>query len=319
MQELKVSVFCLAYNHEKYIRHCLEGFVMQKTNFRYEVLINDDASTDKTAEIIREYQEKYPDIIKPIYQKENQYSKGIKIIRGILSPLAKGKYFAFCEGDDCWTDENKLQIQFDFMENNKKYSACSHKTKVEYYDGGFSISPNFKKSKDITFEQIAFFGRIETSSFFMKREVYQSVPNLFRAKSFGDHQLFLHSATCGKIRCINRVMSLYRKGIPGSWSDRTKTKEQIYHFYCEHIELAQKMMDYYQDKKVKCVLEKRKNLLMTYNFIYQEDEKLLKEQPYNKIHKQIKRKEKRKRLRNKFFNFLKKNKMLMFFKNKIKK
>lgn len=91
--EIMVSVICTAYNHEKYIRQCLDGFVMQKTNFKYEVIVHDDASTDNTAEIIREYEKKYPEIIKPIYQKENQYSKGVSIGK-IIYPLCQGKYLA---------------------------------------------------------------------------------------------------------------------------------------------------------------------------------------------------------------------------------
>ena len=103
-----VSVYCLAYNHEQYIRDALEGFVRQKTNFRYEVLVHDDASTDNTPAIIREYAQKYPDIIKPIFQTENQYSKGVKILPEIIHPKSSGRYIAFCEGDDYWCDENKL-------------------------------------------------------------------------------------------------------------------------------------------------------------------------------------------------------------------
>ena len=115
-QEIVVSTYCLAYNHEKFIRDALEGFVSQKTNFRYEVLVHDDASTDGTARIIREYEEKYPDIIKPIYQKENQYSKGIDIVGTIITPRLKGTYIAICEGDDYWTDPEKLQRQVDILE-----------------------------------------------------------------------------------------------------------------------------------------------------------------------------------------------------------
>ena len=103
-----VSVICLAYNHEKYIRKTLEGFVKQKTNFSVEYIIHDDASTDSTASIVREFEEKYPDLIKPIYQKENQYSKGVPITRN-LQMQVQGKYIAFCEGDDYWIDEYKLQ------------------------------------------------------------------------------------------------------------------------------------------------------------------------------------------------------------------
>jgi len=112
-----VSIVCITYNHERYIRDCLEGFLMQKTNFPIEILIHDDASTDSTADIIREYQKKRPDIIKPILQKENQYSKiGCgPIIKNIFSRCS-GKYIALCEGDDFWTDQFKLQKQFDLFQ-----------------------------------------------------------------------------------------------------------------------------------------------------------------------------------------------------------
>lgn len=116
--DIMVSVICTAYNHEKYIVKCLDGFINQKTNFKFEVLINDDASTDNTAKIIREYETMYPDIIKPFYQEKNLYSQKIPITKSILFPNCRGKYIALCEGDDYWTDENKLQSQFDALENN---------------------------------------------------------------------------------------------------------------------------------------------------------------------------------------------------------
>lgn len=119
---LMVSIMCITYNHEPYIRQCLEGFVMQKTNFRFEAIVHDDASTDGTAAIIREYAEKYPDIIKPIYETENQYSKHDGSLRRIMDEACKGKYIALCEGDDYWTDPQKLQIQVDFMENHQIFS-----------------------------------------------------------------------------------------------------------------------------------------------------------------------------------------------------
>ena len=135
MAEIGVSVLCMAYNQEKYIRQTLESFVMQKTNFPFEVLINDDASTDKTPEIIKEFADKYPNIIKPVYQKENQYSKGVSIHNDFLFPKAAGKYLAFCEGDDFWTDENKLQIQYDIMEKNPDCHLCLHKVRVVSENG----------------------------------------------------------------------------------------------------------------------------------------------------------------------------------------
>lgn len=123
-EDILVSVICEVYNHEPYLRECLEGFVMQQTNFLYEILIHDDASTDGSVAIIREYEQKYPNLFKPIYQKENQYSKGVSIWRDIQIPRAQGKYVAICEGDDYWTDPLKLQKQVDILEADETLMAC---------------------------------------------------------------------------------------------------------------------------------------------------------------------------------------------------
>ena len=98
-----VSVACITYNHAPYIRQCLEGFLMQKTNFPIEIIVHDDASTDGTDDIIREYALKYPELFKVILQEENQYSKGVDVLSLVFERSA-GKYIAFCEGDDYWTD-----------------------------------------------------------------------------------------------------------------------------------------------------------------------------------------------------------------------
>lgn len=118
-----VSICCMTYNHENFIKDCIEGFINQKTDFNYELLIHDDASNDKTADIIREYESKYPHIIKGFYQTENQFLKQ-NILVNILFPRAKGKYIALCEGDDYWTDPYKLQKQVDFLEANEEVSMC---------------------------------------------------------------------------------------------------------------------------------------------------------------------------------------------------
>lgn len=221
-EQIKVSVICLAFNHANNIRKCLEGFVNQKTNFDYEVLVHDDASTDGTTEIIKEYEKNYPHIIKPIYQKENQYSQGVKITKKYILPKMKGEYVAWCEGDDYWSDSNKLQKQIDFLDQNSDYAICAHKvlfnnlkTKTEH------IVPKIDIDRDFTVDEIIKKGAIvQLSSIIMRTALYLNKPDCFYAKGFGDIQLYIYGAICGKFRVINEVMSVYNHGTEGSWTKR---------------------------------------------------------------------------------------------------
>lgn len=124
---IMVTIRVLAYNHEKYIRHCLESILNQKTNVDYEVLIHEDASSDKTADIIQEYMGKYPDKIIAILRKENQYSSNIEAINQWFEENTHGKYIAYCEGDDYWTDEYKLQKQVDYLEQHQEVGLVAHR------------------------------------------------------------------------------------------------------------------------------------------------------------------------------------------------
>ncbi len=125
-----VSVCCITYNHEQYINGAIEGFLKQETKFPIEIIIHDDASTDKTADIIREYKKKNPGLIFPIIQEENQWSKGIRPSPTYVWPRVRSKYIALCEGDDYWTDPDKLQKQVDFLEANPEYVVCYHNSDV---------------------------------------------------------------------------------------------------------------------------------------------------------------------------------------------
>ena len=213
-----VSILCTAYNHEQYIRSALESFVSQKTDFAFEVLVNDDASSDGTAAIIREYEEKYPEIIRPFYQVENQFSKGIGYIyENIFYPNARGKYFAFCEGDDYWTDESKLQRQADFLESHPDYSACVHNTTLHYCNGSRPdelLIPS-RGDHEVLYENVIR-GPIDayhTSSLMARREVIVQTPDFYRAATahgFADYAWALLLRLNGGIWFIDRSMSVYR-------------------------------------------------------------------------------------------------------------
>ena len=213
----EVSICCITYNHAKYIRDALDGFLMQKTTFPIEIIIHDDASTDGTADIIREYEAKYPDIIKPIYQTENQYSKGVKIFLSIV-PLAKGKYIAVCEGDDFWTDPKKLQIQYDFMESHPDYSLCMHGKyhldyfKKRYYPLPFeTISEDGEKyAYDLIMDKTGHHVQTLLLRTSILYSVFDDIKRDCTNAPMSDTQLMYHLALHGKVKFISRRMATYR-------------------------------------------------------------------------------------------------------------
>lgn len=217
--KIAVSVICNAYNHEPYIAQCLDGFVMQKTSFDFEVLVHDDASTDKTADIIRVYEEKYPHIIKPIYQTENQYSKGG--ISRFQYPRVQGKYIAICEGDDYWTDPQKLQKQFDAMEEHPQIDICAHKAvmmNASTHKKIRDIAPR-KRNAIIPAEDVirGGGGYVATNSLFYRAELSKDLPPFRRIMDI-DYALQIHGALRGGMLYLNNCMSVYRFLVPGSWS-----------------------------------------------------------------------------------------------------
>ena len=215
-----VSICSLAYNHEKFIRKCLDGFFMQETAFPVEILIQDDASTDNTANIIREYEKQYPHIIKPIYQKENQYSKGVNSSLTFILNCAKGKYIALCEGDDYWTAPNKLQMQVDFMESHPDYSGCFHNVNVVYEDGSKSMHPMLPQSFKNTFtvQDLAVDNCIPTCSNLFRARLFPDFPPWYARMPIGDWPLHVLNAEHGDIGYIDRILAVYRVHGGGVWS-----------------------------------------------------------------------------------------------------
>jgi glycosyltransferase involved in cell wall biosynthesis len=218
----------VTYNHEKFIRQALNSFFAQKTNFDFEVLIYDDASTDKTGEIIREFELKYPNIIKSIFQTDNQYSKGVRgLAMKYLLPNAQGDYVALCEGDDFFTDENKLQTQVDFLDKNSEYSMCFHLTRwfFENNEEDELIYPDTKKGISFNVEELLKENFINTNSVIYRRQNYKKIPskNIFP----GDWFLHLYHAKFGKIGFINKIMSAYRRYPGGIWWNSYKNPDKL--------------------------------------------------------------------------------------------
>lgn len=242
--DIMVSVCCLAYNHKKYIRKTLDGFVNQKTNFRYEVLIHDDASTDGTADIIREYEKKYPEIIKPIYQTENQYSKRVRITWKYQFSRVNGKYIAMCEGDDYWCSDTKLQEQFDIMEQNPSVVLCTNKVRAitvsdedlerTYPSSLHGLSEGIFKSEAFT-KMLLSTGAMaypfQTSSYFIRANIILNIlnnkPDFFEIFPVGDAALMLYCSVKGDAYYLDKEYSKYRHNVPGSWSDRMNNKKFV--------------------------------------------------------------------------------------------
>lgn len=225
-----VSVLCITFNQENYITQALESLVSQRTSFPYEVIVHDDASTDDTPRIIEEYARKYPEIIKPILQKENQYSQG-KLISQLCAPYLSGKYFAICEGDDFWIDENKLQIQFDYMENNPDCSLCvhgvkkynNHKKKFEGKIAPSSVERDFSL-EEILIEGGGLFG---TNSMFLRMDDYL-LPDEYLHWGMGDYPRYVYLASVGRVHYLPGLYAAYRVGVEGSWSDRIQKDKRKY-------------------------------------------------------------------------------------------
>ena len=218
MEELPIlAIICLAYNHGPYIRKCLEGFVLQKTTFLFIAIVHDDASMDDTANIIREYECRYPKIIKPIYEKENQYSKKDASISYIIhNTIPKSiKYIAFCEGDDYWIYPYKLQMQVDFLEQHSDYNLSYTNYKILYSDIGEIIdAPKSKRPSGYLFEYLLQKNQIATNTVIVRYydylKAFYNIISYSQNWKMGDYPMWLELSLLGKFKYFSQITSVYR-------------------------------------------------------------------------------------------------------------
>lgn len=231
--EIVVSVICLTYNHAPYIRQCLDGFVMQKTNFAFEVIVHDDASTDDTQSIIQEYADVYPKLFRPILQKENQYSKHMQIGKSYIFPCCRGKYIAYCEGDDYWTDPYKLQKQVDILESCPQYIFCCHRYQIyDTHNNTFSL--DYAQHLFQSNENVIVTPQVQSTTWVTKLlSMVIRTTEYLKAQErafclYGDTRdsyVFYELLKLGNGLALNQFMGVYRQQASGVWSQLNEVQK----------------------------------------------------------------------------------------------
>lgn len=218
-----VSISCITYNHAPYIRQALDSFLMQR-DVPFEVLIHDDCSTDGTVEILREYEEKFPDVIKVMYEEENQYSKGISNISGVFNfPRASGRYIAMCEGDDFWNDRYKLFKQTEYLDSHPECSMVVHSAHILSEDSAYRSSELIRpcnEFRDLTPEEVISKPvNFPMASLMFPAEAAKNLPRWYYDCPVGDIPLHLFMLMNGTVHYMDEPMSTYRMGRAGSWGN----------------------------------------------------------------------------------------------------
>lgn len=238
-----VSIICITYNHAKYINQCLISLLSQKTKFSFEIVIHDDNSTDGTKEIIKEYENRYPSIIKTIIQMENQYSKGVRILPMLIMPICKGDFYAICEGDDYWTDCEKLETQIDFMTRNENVMLTCHAAQLidaESSDILTILYPNIVAGivppKRVI---LGDGGLIPTPSIIVRSNIRESIPEWWKTAHISDYPLVLKAILLGKVYAFQESWCAYRTNVNNSWNSRT---QNTFNIRLAHAERMKKIL-----------------------------------------------------------------------------
>ena len=260
--QCRVSVLCTTYNHEKYIRQCLDSMVGQKADFSYEIIVRDDASTDGTGEIIREYGRKYPGMVIPFILEFNHFSRGLTNDSfAEMFRMARGKYIAICEGDDFWTDPEKLQVQTDFLEAHPEYSLCVTASHYADADGNLIKNKVFRTdtvSRELTIEEIINGWTAATNTVVYRKTCLEEdviIPFLGTCVN-EDYARMVYLALKGKVYYLDRMTGAYRVGNPGSFSDDTHKRPEVYK--ARTIGFAEMLdrMDAYTDGKYTTLIQR---------------------------------------------------------------
>lgn len=304
--EIVVTVCCVTYNHEKYIRQSLESLLNQNTTFPYEILIHDDASTDQTISILKEYKNKYPNKIRLMLEENNQYSQGNRIIiANIMFSSVVGKYVAICEGDDYWSDKNKLQMQYEIMEKNSSLAVCVHRTEIINEEGkrtGRYLPAQMENDQILDGQQ--YVRQIftldshlfHTSSLFFSMKSFEKdrekLPEYFSKAAVEDRMLLMYLGLRGNVYYIGRTMSCYRIMSVGSWSSMVSNSKEAYYKNDLEIREMLKSFNIYSEGKLKEEIYQYETIVMFRILQYEMKGKQLRQERYRKLYDNLKTKEK---------------------------
>ena len=238
---IKVSVLMLAYNQERYIDEAIRSVMLQETDFPFELVIGNDASSDRTGKLCEAWQKKYPQQIVLLDRKEN-----LGLQQNFIQTYARcrGTYIAICEGDDYWTDKHKLQLQADFLDSHPDYSTCFHRV-INYYEGKGTKSLSNGGQKTVTdISDLARSNYISNVSALFRRGLFGTLPEWFARVSTYDYAIHLLNAQYGKIYYMKRPMAVYRQHSNAIWSKAGMDKK-----YNISLVVRELLMDYFKDKR----------------------------------------------------------------------
>lgn len=228
-----ISCICITYNQEQYIKDTIDSFLSQKTEYRFEVIIHDDCSSDSTRDILLKYKSNYPDIIKLILQKKNQYSQGKRIFE-IPVKISQGEYICLCEGDDYWIDEYKIQKQIKVLEDKKNYNICFTPAKGLHTNIFSDISYYASETKTFTLNDVIEGGGdfMPTASIMIRNVVFNNIPEWCSKAPVGDYFLQILASLNNGAIYIPEFTTVYRINSVGSWSSSQKkqTSKKIIKF-----------------------------------------------------------------------------------------
>lgn len=243
-----VAVVALVYNHSQYLKDFFTGILSQETNFNFVLIVHDDASNDGSKEIITEYERKYPQIVKPILESNNIYSKNdgslLQLLKDVVY-ITKAKYIAYCEGDDYWIDKMKLQKQFSFMEKNPDYSLCATNACNLVNNKVEAAKSNVTFTKDISFKNVVMLGGayLSSPSLFFKAADFLLMPEAINKLYVLDYPLQIFLANRGRVAKLATSTCIHRVASQGSWTEKNRENRMSSKFVKTHISNEKYLID----------------------------------------------------------------------------